>query len=79
LFGRENFILNQKISKIMFSWFFKKKDKVKELEARYAALLLEGRDIQRSGDLKAYAVKVEEIEKVLAELEAAKKEAAEKS
>jgi hypothetical protein len=62
----------------MFSWFFKKKDKVKDLEARYAALLLEGRDIQRSGDLKAYAVKVEETEKVLAELEAAKKEAAEK-
>jgi hypothetical protein len=59
----------------MFSWFFKK-DKVKELEAKYLRLLEEARDVQRSGDLRKYATKLEEAEAVGRELEAEKAKAA---
>ena len=51
----------------MFSWFFKK-DKVKELEKKHLALLEEARDIQRSGDLRKYAAKLEEANAVENEL-----------
>ncbi len=57
----------------MFSWFFKK-DKVKELEKKHLEMLQEARDIQRSGDLRKYAQKLEEAEIVERELERARAE-----
>lgn len=44
----------------MFGLF--KKDPVKKLEKQYQALMLKARDVQRSGDLKAYAVIIDEAE-----------------
>lgn len=44
----------------MFGLF--KKDPVKKLEKEYQSLMLKARDIQRSGDLKAYAVIIDEAE-----------------
>ena len=49
---------------------FRKRDPKKALERRYAALMQEARDIQRSGDIVAYAAKVDEAEAVRKELEA---------
>lgn len=46
----------------MFSLF--KKDPVKKLNRQYAKLILEARDIQRSGDLKLYAKKIAEAEEI---------------
>ena len=46
----------------MFKFF--KKDPVKELEKNYQKLLEEAMELQRSGDIKSYALKMEEAEKV---------------
>jgi hypothetical protein len=48
--------------KTMFSLF--KKDPIKQLEKKYLQTMEEARDIQRSGDLKAYARKIEESEAI---------------
>ena len=50
-----------------------KQDPIKKLEKQYAQLMEQAMQIQRSGDLKAYAVKIQEAEAVLAQLEAARK------
>lgn len=55
----------------MFGLF--KKDKIKQLEKTYERKLEEARDIQRSGDLKAYARALEETEALWAEIEALRK------
>ena len=47
-----------------------KKDPIKKLEARRAKLLEAAMHIQRSGDLKLYAIKMEEIDKLEKEIEA---------
>jgi hypothetical protein len=52
----------------MFS--FLKSDPVKKLEARRKKLLEEAMHVQRSGDLKLYAVKMEAIDKLEKEIEA---------
>lgn len=44
----------------MFSLF--SKNPTKKLEKEYKKVMLEARDIQRSGDLKLYAKKMEEAE-----------------
>lgn len=46
----------------MFGLF--KRDPKKKLEKEYRALLEKARDVQRSGDLRKYAVILEEAEKV---------------
>jgi hypothetical protein len=51
----------------MFGLF--KSDPTKKLKKQYNLLLEEARDIQRSGDLKAYARKLEEAELVWSEIE----------
>ena len=51
----------------MFGLF--KQDPVKQLEKKRAKLLEEAMHIQRSGDLKLYAVKMEAIDKLEKELE----------
>ena len=50
-------------------WPFKK-DKTKELEKKREQLLEEARNIQRSGDLKTFAVKTVEIKAIEEEIEA---------
>ena len=52
----------------MFS--FLKKDPVQKLNRQYQKLMEEARDIQRSGDLKLYARKIEEAEAVAQQIEA---------
>lgn len=52
----------------MFNFF--KKDPSKKLEKKYLQLMEAARDIQRSGDLKLYAQKIEEAEAVQRQLEA---------
>jgi len=52
----------------MFS--FLKSDPVKKLEAKRAKMLEEAMHVQRSGDLKLYAVKMEAIDKLEKEIEA---------
>ena len=52
----------------MFGLF--KKDPLKQLEKRHARLLEEAVTIQRSGDLRAYAAKIEEAERLQAEIDA---------
>ena len=57
----------------MFSLF--KKDPVKKLNKQYEKMMLEARDIQRTGDLKLYAKKIaaaEEVAKKINELKANK-------
>ena len=54
----------------MFGLF--KKDPVKQLEKQYQVIMEEAMHIQRSGDLKAYARKIEAAEKILAEIESLK-------
>ena len=51
----------------MFSLF--KKDPLKKLTTQYQKLMEEARDIQRSGDLKLYAKKIEEAEAVAKEID----------
>jgi len=47
----------------MFGLF--KKNPTKELEKKHKRLMEEAMAVQRSGDLKAYAVKIDEAEKVM--------------
>ena len=56
----------------MFGLF--KKNPTKQLEQQYAILMEEARDIQRSGDLRAYSRKLEEAEEVMKKIEAARAE-----
>ncbi len=53
----------------MFS-FFKKKDPLADLNHRRTKLLAEAMHIQRSGDLRTYALKMEAIDKLEKEIEA---------
>ncbi|MGB3180804.1 MAG: Lacal_2735 family protein [Cyclobacteriaceae bacterium] len=48
---------------------FKKKSEEEKLEERYRKLLEEARDIQRGGDMKAFAIKSAEAEEVAKRLE----------
>ena len=52
----------------MFS--FLKKDPIKELSNRRKKLLEEAMHVQRSGDLRLYAIKMEAIDKLEKELDA---------
>jgi len=54
----------------MFGLF--KKDPVEQLKKEYQAVMEEAMHIQRSGDLKAYARKIEAAERILAEIETLK-------
>jgi len=54
----------------MFGLF--KKDPTKKLEKEYEKLMERARDVQRSGDLKAYAVLIEESETILTKIDAIK-------
>ena len=47
-----------------------KKDPIKDLESNRKKLLEEAMHLQRSGDLKLYAVKMEAIDKLEKEIEA---------
>lgn len=51
----------------MFNLF--KKDPLKQLEKQYYAMLEKARDIQRSGDIKAYAKIMVESEELWAKME----------
>ncbi|MGI9545505.1 MAG: DUF6435 family protein [Cyclobacteriaceae bacterium] len=46
-----------------------KKDPQKKLRKKYEKRMLEARDIQRSGDLKLYAKKMEEAEQLAQEIQ----------
>lgn len=46
----------------MFGFF--KKDPVKKLEKKYAALMTKAMEVQRSGDLREYAKLIEESETI---------------
>ncbi len=48
---------------------FFKKDPIAKLEKKHAALLKEAMNIQRSGDIKAYARKMGEAEEVGKEID----------
>jgi hypothetical protein len=52
---------------------FGKKDKKNTLEKLYQQLMKEARDIQRKGDMKAFALKTAEAEKVMDEIVALQK------
>lgn len=54
----------------MFGFF--KKDPTKKMEKEYYALLEKARDVQRSGDLKAYAKMIAESEELWTKIEAIK-------
>ena len=62
---------------LILGWLFKK-DKLKELEKQQAAVLEQARDLQRSGDLRAYAAKIEEAEKIAEAIEEQKRQDAAK-
>lgn len=51
----------------MFGLF--KKDPVKKLEKEYEQLMSKARNVQRSGDLRAYAVMIEESENILKKID----------
>ena len=55
----------------MFGLF--KKDPTKKMRKEYDEMLEKARDIQRSGDLRAYAKILEEAEELWAKIEAAQK------
>jgi hypothetical protein len=55
----------------MFS--FLKKDPIKKLEAERKKLLEEAMHIQRSGNLKLYAVKMEAVDRLENEIESLRK------
>ncbi len=63
-------IHNNQYEENMFGLF--KKDPVAKLQKAYEAKMLEARDVQRSGDLRKYAVVIEEAEEILKKIEAAK-------
>lgn len=48
---------------------FLKSDPAKKLQKQYAQLMETAMQVQRSGDLRAYAQKIEEAEAVQAEIE----------
>ena len=54
----------------MFGLF--KKNPTKELEKKHQRLMEEAMTIQRSGDLKAYAAKIEEAEAIMDQIVAAR-------
>jgi hypothetical protein len=54
----------------MFSFF--KRNPIAKLEKQYLRLMEEARDIQRSGDLKAYARKIAESEELLEKIDTLK-------
>mgnify|MGYP007037740807 CR=1 FL=1 len=56
---------------------FFKKDPLKNLEKQYAQTMEAAMHIQRSGDLKAYARKIEEAEAIQKEIESLKQQASE--
>jgi hypothetical protein len=58
----------------MFS--FLKKDPIQTLENKLKKLLEESMHVQRSGDLKLYAVKMEAIDKLEKEIEDLRKKSA---
>lgn len=51
----------------MFGFF--KKDPTKKLEKEYSTLMAKARDVQRSGDLRAYAALLEESEEILKKID----------
>lgn len=51
---------------------FLKRDPVKKLEAEYLRLLEEARDLQRNGDIKGFAAKTAQAEKVASQVDALK-------
>ncbi|MFT4759702.1 MAG: hypothetical protein ACI9XO_003481 [Paraglaciecola sp.] len=51
----------------MFGLF--KKDPVKKLQKEYGELMEKARDVQRSGDLRAYAEIIKESEEILGKIE----------
>ena len=51
----------------MFGLF--KKDPVKKLQKEYADLMERARDVQRSGDLRAYAEMIKESEEILQKID----------
>lgn len=51
---------------------FFRKDPLAKLNKQYKQLMEEARDIQRSGDLKLYAVKIAEAENVAKKIDAIK-------
>lgn len=53
---------------------FFKKDPIKQLEKEYEKMLEEAMQIQRSGDIKAYALKMDAAEQLLKKIEAMKAE-----
>ena len=56
----------------MFSLF--KKDPTKKMEKEYLKMLEQARDIQRSGDIKAYSKKMAEAEELWQKIESLRKE-----
>jgi hypothetical protein len=62
--------LKAKNTKDMFGIF--RSDPIKKLKREYAQLMAEARDIQRSGDLKLYAVKISKAEEVARQIESLK-------
>lgn len=52
----------------MFGFF--RQDPLKKLEAQYARLLEQARDLQRQGDIQAFAQKSAEADAVLQEIQA---------
>jgi hypothetical protein len=52
---------------------FKKKDEAALLQQKYEKLMQEARDIQRAGDMRAFALKTAEAEKVMDEIVAMRK------
>lgn len=56
----------------MFAWFRRRPERT--LKQRYDRLMKEARDLQRGGDIPAYAEKTREAEDVWAEIEALRAE-----
>jgi hypothetical protein len=52
---------------------FKKKDETAQLQKKYEKLMQEARDIQRGGDMRAFALKTAEAEAVMDEIVEMKK------
>lgn len=64
-------LLVVKKNKTMFNFF--RKDPIKKLEKQYQQLLEEAMQLQRKGDIKAYARKMDEAEQLLKTIEEQKK------
>jgi len=56
----------------MFNFF--KADPIKKLRKQYEQKMLEARDLQRKGDIKAFAAKTAEAEAIMEEMERLSKE-----